>query len=123
MLIYRLENHKGNGPFSASQGMAYELVSHADPDTPRMLDSAGIDKETFDKITGGGAVFGWSTLSQMQEFFRNPSRASLRASEMKMKVSVYQSDIHFQFVDGQLLFWREHADLIDRVSLRDFFNK
>ena len=123
MLIYRLENHKGNGPFSASQGMVYELVSHADPDTPRMLDSAGIDKETFDKITGDGAVFGWSTVSQMQEFFRNPSRASLRASEMKMKVSVYQSDIHFQFVDGQLLFWREHADLIDRVSLRDFFNK
>lgn len=123
MIIYRLENHKGSGPFSASQGMAYELVSHADPDTPRMLSSAGINKETFDKITGDGAVFGWSTVTQMQEFFRSPFRASSRASEMKMKVSVYQSDIHFQFVDGQVLFWREHAEMLERISVRSFLNR
>ena len=121
MIIYRLENYKGNGPFHASQGMVKELVSHFDPTEEKMLKSVGLSIEGFEHCTGKGMLFGWGSIEDMQRFFRNHERSVKTASKMKFKISVYESNTYFKFFDGQILFLKE-SNPIDRIKLRDFFN-
>lgn len=122
MLIYRLENCKGYGPFHASQGMALELVSHYDPTEDKMLKSVGLSRDEFDRVTNLGMVFGWSSAKEMKKFFRLPSRAISKASRMKFKISVYESKTFFKFLDGQIMFHKE-GDALERFSLSDLFDK
>lgn len=119
MKIYRLENYKGSGPFSASQNMVQHLVRHNDPET--MLGSVGLTPEEFERVTDFGMLFGWSTRELMKNFFRNPERAIKKASDMKMKISVYEEDNYFLFEDGQVMFLKT-KEPIERISLREFLS-
>ena len=119
MKIYRLENYKGLGPFSASQNMVKYLISHNDPET--MLESVGLSAEEFQRVTDFGLLFGWSTREFMKNFFRNPEKAIKKASDMKMKISVYEEDNYFLFEDGQVMFLKT-TEPIERISLRDFLS-
>jgi hypothetical protein len=65
MIIYRLENSKGHGPFHASQGMAIELVKHYDPTEDRMLKSVGLSRIEFDRVADLGMVFGWGVVGKI----------------------------------------------------------
>ena len=120
LIIYRLENYKGNGPFHASQGMAKELVSHYDPTEPKMLESVGLDLPEFEYVTDRGMLFGWGSKEDMRKFFRNPGRAIKTASRMKFKISVYESSTYFKFMDGQILFLKESPYLY-KMSLKELF--
>lgn len=121
MIIYRLENSKGHGPFHASQGMAIELVKHYDPTEDRMLKSVGLSRIEFDRVADLGMVFGWGSREDMQKFFRLPIRAIKKASRMKFKISVYESRTFWRFFDGQVMFHKEGA-AIERFSLSELFD-
>ncbi|WP_396190535.1 hypothetical protein [Flavobacterium sp.] len=115
--IYRLENYNGKGPYSASQGMIYQLTPHLDPDV--MLPMLNISKEEFKSVTDKGCVFGWLTKELMKAFFKDKEKASTLASKMKMKISVYHVSDFLEFPDGQVLFVRP-KEKIERISVRDF---
>lgn len=120
MRVYRLENYKGKGPFSASQGMVNYLKPHKDPES--MLDSACLTPEEFDFVTNNGLVFGWKSKELMLNFFKNKESSIKRACEMKMKISEYESSTYFIFEDGQILSTCYKKDLLNKWSLKDFFN-
>lgn len=115
--IYRLENYRGKGPFSGSQRMALQLTQHRDPED--MLALINISKEEFESATDKGCIFGWKTKELMKAFFRNKEKASIVASIMKMKISVYTISDFLEFPDGQVLFARPEENP-ERISLRDF---
>lgn len=118
--IYRLENYKGKGPFSASQGMVYQLTPHRDPED--MLALINISKEDFESVTDKGCLFGWKTKELMIAFFKNKEKASILASRMKTKISVYNVADFLEFPDGQVLFARPEEEP-KRISVRDFLNR
>jgi len=118
MIIYRLENYKGNGPFHATQGMVSELVPHYDPTETKMLHSSGICLEEFERITDCGAVFGWEDSGKMLAFFKDIKSATKTAARMRFKISVYESNTFFRFLDGQVLFLRYESPLC-RYTLKE----
>ena len=119
MIVYRLENYKGKGPFSGSQGMALQLISHKDPTT--MLEDIGLSVNEFESVTDKGVIFGWRSAELMRKFFRNSEKASCRASEMKFKITEYEVDSAIEFPDGQVLFVRPDS-FIRKISVRDFLD-
>lgn len=115
--IYRLENYKGKGPFSGSQGIVLQLTPHKDPES--MLPLKGIGKEEFEKATTEGAIFGWRDEELMRKFFKNADKSSKLASRLKMKISVYDVDNYVEFPDGQVMFNRPDK-IKERIPLKQF---
>lgn len=118
--VYRLENYRGKGPFSGSKRMAECLITHSDPCD--LLDLMIITAAEFDSLTNKGAIFGWDSAEGMIRFFRDKPRSQRVASEMKMKISIYEVKYALDFPDGQVIFVRPETPPV-KVSLKQFFSE
>lgn len=117
MLVYRIENAGGIGPFSTDDDadaafIAFELCSHGFSTEQHPLPSLPdgvVDLRPYH--------FGFNSIEQMMSWFdTNASRRSLEKSGFEL--SVYETDDYYE-INKQVIFIRNKATKIETLTLGD----
>lgn len=113
MYIYRLETAEGNGPFFKDQEIVSYLIQHNDPTEQHMLDSIKHTRKQFDQLTD--YVYAWKSKKLANAFVKAKYRNVI--SLLGWRVNRYKVSKHsvIRFHDGQVLFRKEHAELLGAV--------
>ena len=101
MIVYRLEDEDGRGPFSGSQDVIHLLTEHHDPE--KMLKQAGLNRKAFNRLCTAGWKFGRATRQLADEFFvskEGRKQAKTRGFDFVEK----RAKKYVVFPDGQVLF-------------------
>ena len=119
--VYRLENEKGEGPFSDSQECIKFLKPHYDPE--QMLSNSKIPKKLLSSLSNLGFVFGWETLSKYKSFFKR--NGIVECKKLGYKMVIYTPSLKLIFPDGQVMFFKETIppdDLKNLIHFLQVFN-
>lgn len=115
MLVYRLEDDNGNGPFWTGNGQAAcdLLISHLDPEKPEMLASAGLRCKE-DLMKHDYMLFAWRTKKLAKRFVKDHNKLK----DIGYAFSVYYVDKWsvLRFLDGQVMFNPASATLVNRFN-------
>jgi len=101
MIVYRLEDKEGYGPFSGDQVVIHLLVEHKDPE--KMLKQAGLNRKAFNRLCNAGWKFGWSTRQLADKFFVTED-ARRTAKTLGFDFVEKRASHYVMFSDGQVLF-------------------
>lgn len=117
MLVYRLEDADGNGPFFKHQPIATYLHMHNDPTEDHMLASIRHTRQQFDRYLKP-YLFCWSTKKKAREFVRSHKRNVVHA--LGWRINCYRVYRHstVRFHDGQVMFLRERAVLVETLTVK-----
>jgi hypothetical protein len=100
MVVYRLQNKYGRGPFHGDAKMANYLMNHNDPE--KMLRKSGLNKKAFNKLCSMGWLFAWSTKDLQDKFLTPKGRKKKKSLGFEFKVMKARQWVLFE--DGQVLF-------------------
>lgn len=101
ILVYRLENKLGYGPFWGKQPICQYLKAHEDPE--KMYKSAGLNKKSFNRLCNLGWKFAWSSQELYDKFFATEVGRE-RARKKGFDLVIKKTSHYILFEDGQVLF-------------------
>jgi len=101
MLVYRLEDKQGHGPFWRGQPVCQYLKCHQDPE--KMLKSAGLNRKCFNRLCNLGWKFAWSSQELYDKFFATEKGRKL-AKDKGFDLVIKEVKYFVVFEDGQVLY-------------------
>lgn len=101
ILVYRLENKLGYGPFWGEQPVCQYLKAHKDPE--KMYKKAGLNKKCFNRLCNLGWKFAWSSQELYDKFFATEVGRE-RARKKGFDLVIKKTSHYILFEDGQVLF-------------------
>lgn len=108
MIVYRLEDDEGHGPFWGGQDIVGYLVAHNEPES--MLKSAGLNRKSFNRLCNLGWKFAWSTQEMANKFF-STDVGRTRAAELGFLFRKKSVSKYIIFEDGQVMFKEEDSSM------------
>ena len=102
MIVYRLENEQGFGPFWCGQCASNFLKPHKDPE--EMMKLSGLNRKCFNRLSSAGWIFGWESLELYRQFFKQGGEDA--CNNIGFTLHTYQPTAFVRFIDGQVMFKR-----------------
>lgn len=115
MIVYRLQDSEGHGPFYYQSSLFGFIRNHAEPQEMAKAGKASHSLEKVNDWLGAeNCVFAWNCLYLMADFMRFP----INADNAGFRVVVFDvADDSIVFDDGQVLFDRSTAVIKDSFLL------
>lgn len=108
MLVFRIEDTEGKGPYSSKNDEAFDIFKyHVSPDC------MGI------KIPSKNYIFSWSSMKLLKKHINPEGKKRLHTSKI-WKLSVYNVRKKYCIImpDGQIAFDKNKAKLIEKIAIR-----
>lgn len=119
MIVYRLQDVEGNGPFNSDSYLGGYIRNHNEP---CQMGRSGQATHSYEHICGrlgmSEYVFAWNSWERMADFMRFP----INADRAGYRVVIFDvADDSIVFHDGQVLFDRNAAVIKDSCLLTKIF--
>lgn len=122
MIVYRLENRYGGGPYTGYPTMGQYIAGH---NSPLKVLPENMAERTMKKLLKSGSFFfGWNTERLMYDFILRPEGWNALSDEKFNIVKLDVLENHcILLTDGQVMFSKRSAKELDRFTMYDFRDK